>query len=107
MDDMSPSDIRAVRRGHFANCSATGSVIGLALLSMTAVGAITSAFADRFARWAGRDGGPGGPGEAPQPLSFSAIRRRMRRWWRPVGRRGWRCRGANRPKPLGEHPPMS
>lgn len=58
--------IRSVRQGHFANCSATGSVVGLALLSVAAVGAVVSAFADRFAAWANEppppdDGPPGSP----------------------------------------------
>jgi radical SAM protein with 4Fe4S-binding SPASM domain len=48
----------AVRRGRSPNCSATGSVVGLALLSLTAAAAVVNAFADRFARWA--DGGDAG-----------------------------------------------
>lgn len=57
--------IRSVRQGHFANCSATGSVVGLALLSMAAVGAVVSAFADRFAAWTNEAPDDGPPDEGP------------------------------------------
>ncbi|MCB9682964.1 MAG: radical SAM protein [Alphaproteobacteria bacterium] len=49
-----------VRLGRSPNCSATGSVVGLAIVSAVATAALVNAFADRFARW--RDGGR--PGEA-------------------------------------------
>ena len=55
-----------MRRGRSPNCSATGSVVGLALLSLTAAAAVVNAYADRFSRWTrGDDGGAGGDGEEP------------------------------------------
>lgn len=63
-----------VRRGHSPNCSATGSVVGLALASAVGCAAIVNAFADRFLAWAGSapppdgtDGSP--PGNADDPSS--------------------------------------
>lgn len=50
------ADVTGVRRGHAPNCSATGSVVGLALVSAVACAAVVNAFADRFAAW--RRGGP-------------------------------------------------
>ncbi len=40
--------ILSVRRGRSPNCSATGSVVGLALLSVAAAAVVVNAFADRF-----------------------------------------------------------
>lgn len=45
------SGLVAVRRGHTPNCSATGAVVGAALLSVVAAAAVVNAFADRFSRW--------------------------------------------------------
>lgn len=55
--------IHRVWRGHAPNCSASGSVVGTALLSAVAVAAVLNAYADRFARWLSRDAPPpdGGP----------------------------------------------
>lgn len=47
--------ILSIRRGRSPNCSATGSVVGLALLSVTAAAVVVNAFADRFAEWSKRD----------------------------------------------------
>lgn len=43
--------ILRVRRGHAPNCSATGSVVGLAIGGAFAAAVVLNAFADRFARW--------------------------------------------------------
>ncbi|MDG1481437.1 MAG: radical SAM protein [Myxococcota bacterium] len=40
-----------LRRGHAPNCSSGSSVVGLALVSAVAAGAILNTFADRFRRW--------------------------------------------------------
>jgi hypothetical protein len=64
---ITPSSIRTIRQGHFANCSATGSVVGVALLSVVAVGAIVNAFADRFARWSATPEGPDEPPDGGDP----------------------------------------
>lgn len=54
--------VLAVRQGRAPNCSATGSVVGLALLSAAATAAVVNAFADRFWAWVERPEG----GEAPR-----------------------------------------
>ncbi|MCB9665739.1 MAG: radical SAM protein [Alphaproteobacteria bacterium] len=63
--------IHAVRRGRAPNCSATGSVVGLALVTATAAAVVVNAFAERFARWLEGDDRPpdpdAGDGEAPDP----------------------------------------
>jgi radical SAM protein with 4Fe4S-binding SPASM domain len=41
----------SVRRGHCPNCSASGAVVGLALLSAAAAAVVVNSFADRFSRW--------------------------------------------------------
>lgn len=64
---ITPSSIRTIRQGHFANCSATGSVVGMALLSVVAVGAIVNAFADRFARWSATPERPDKPPDGGEP----------------------------------------
>lgn len=59
-----------VRRGHSPNCSASGTVVGLAIVSLVAAAAVLNAFADRFARFTrgGGTGGDGGPdGATPEP----------------------------------------
>ena len=48
--------ILSVHRGRSPNCSATGSVVGLALLSVAAAATVVNAFADRFTAWAGSAG---------------------------------------------------
>ena len=48
-------EIQAIRRGHSPNCSATGSVVGLALVSAAALALVVNSFADRFTRWRDRD----------------------------------------------------
>lgn len=50
--------VRAVWRGHAPNCSSSGSVVGLALLSTVATAAIVNAWAHHFLRWARGGGGP-------------------------------------------------
>jgi radical SAM protein with 4Fe4S-binding SPASM domain len=52
--------ILRVRRGRSPNCSAVGSVVGLALVSAVVGAAIVNAFADRLARWGQGSGGPAG-----------------------------------------------
>jgi radical SAM protein with 4Fe4S-binding SPASM domain len=52
--------ILSVRRGHCPNCSASGAVVGLALLSAAAAAVLVNSFADRFSRW--REGEPSEPG---------------------------------------------
>jgi radical SAM protein with 4Fe4S-binding SPASM domain len=47
-----------LRRGHCPNCSASGAVVGLALLSAAAAAVLVNSFADRFSRW--REGPPQG-----------------------------------------------
>ncbi len=57
-----------VRRGHSPNCSASGTVVGLAILSWVAAAAVLNGFADRFAGWTRRPPGhapPATPGDAP------------------------------------------
>lgn len=58
-----------VRRGHSPNCSATGSIVGLALASAVGCAAIVNAFADRFHIWTGSsppsDGPDGDPNDDP------------------------------------------
>lgn len=49
--------VLAVRRGRAPNCSATGSVVGLALLSAAATAMVVNAFADRFWAWVERPDG--------------------------------------------------
>lgn len=53
------SPILKLRRGHSPNCSAVGSVVGVALVSAVVAGAVINAWAERFARWAGGAGEPG------------------------------------------------
>lgn len=55
--------IRAVHRGHAPNCSSSGSVVGIALVSAVAATAVVNAWALRFLRWAE---GQGPPGPAPR-----------------------------------------
>lgn len=55
--------ITSLRRGRSPNCSATGSVVGAALLSAIATAAIVNAFADRFLAWLQLD--PSVPEPAP------------------------------------------
>lgn len=64
---VSPTVLK-VRRGRAPNCSATGSVVGLAILSVVAASAVLNAFADRFARWTDTPPGPQ-PGNDPTPGS--------------------------------------
>lgn len=52
--------VRAARRGHAPNCSATGLVVGAALLTVAGAGALINAFADRLAAYAERPP-PGAP----------------------------------------------
>lgn len=57
-----------VRRGRAPNCSATGSVVGLAIGGAIAAAAILNAFADRFSRWSDDDPeGGSDPDGAPDP----------------------------------------
>ncbi len=49
--------VRRVRRGRSPNCSATGAVVGTALLTVAAAGVVVNAFADRLARWDERPSG--------------------------------------------------
>ncbi len=63
--------IRAVWRGHAPNCSSSGSVVGMALVSAVATAAIVNAWAARFLRWKkgeapGGDNTPDG-GSPPDP----------------------------------------
>ena len=60
-----PTPVLAVRRGRSPNCSATGTIVGSALLSLVAAGAVVNAFAHRFARW--RDEDQDDDGDAPPP----------------------------------------
>ncbi len=53
--------IRSLRRGRSPNCSATGSFVGIALVSAVAGAAVLNAWADRFARWTGGGDGPDEP----------------------------------------------
>ena len=43
--------VEAIRRGHAPNCSATGSVVGIALVSAAALALVVNSFADRFWSW--------------------------------------------------------
>lgn len=61
-----PVGLRAVRRGRAPSCSATGSVVGLALVTVAAVAAVVNAFADRYATWRDRDRAPDGAPEPPE-----------------------------------------
>ena len=64
-----------VRRGRSPNCSAVGSVVGLALVSAVVGAAIVNAFADRLARWiAGPpgDASPSGGGSSTEGGPSSA-----------------------------------
>lgn len=56
------SGVLTVRRGRAPNCSATGAVVGVALLSAVACAAIVNAFADRLAAWTKA---PPAPGDDP------------------------------------------
>ena len=64
-----------IRRGHSPNCSATGSVVGLALASAVGCAAIVNAFADRFTAWVHPPRQPEDPDPStnpdgePEPLS--------------------------------------
>jgi radical SAM protein with 4Fe4S-binding SPASM domain len=64
-----------LRRGHAPNCSSGSSVVGLALVSAVAAGAILNTFADRFRRW--RDDAGDDPDDDPPPRlrteAFGAI----------------------------------
>ena len=69
---LGPDDVRVVRRGRSPNCSAVGSVVGIALVSAVAGAAVVNAFASRFLRWVDGSGGgseeePKTGGEAPEP----------------------------------------
>lgn len=68
------TDVLWVRRGHAPNCSATGVVVGAALLSAVAAAAVVNAFADRFAR-ARRGSEPpsGEPAARVRPERFGAL----------------------------------
>jgi radical SAM protein with 4Fe4S-binding SPASM domain len=57
-------DVRSVRRGHAPNCSATGPVVGAALLTVAATGLLVNTWADRVARWL--DGEDPAPPEPPR-----------------------------------------
>lgn len=60
--------ILRVRRGRSPNCSATGSVVGLAIGGALAAAVVLNAFADRFTRWvrpSPDDGEPGPGGHDP------------------------------------------
>jgi radical SAM protein with 4Fe4S-binding SPASM domain len=58
-----------VRRGHSPNCSASGSVVGLALTTLVGAAVVLNAFADRFTAWTRtRRGGPG-PAPSPEPAT--------------------------------------
>ncbi len=62
--------VRAVWRGHAPNCSSSGSVVGVALVSAVAAATVVNIWAARFLRWrrgveeGPSGGGPGGPGSA-------------------------------------------
>ncbi len=64
-----------LRRGHAPNCSSGSSVVGLALVSAVAAGAILNTFADRFRRW--RDDDDSSEDDDPPPRirteAFGAI----------------------------------
>ncbi len=61
-----------IRRGRSPNCSAVGSVVGIAIVSAIAGAAVVNAWADRFLRWVHpADPGPGGGGGAPSTLDSS------------------------------------
>lgn len=62
-------EIRAVRRGRSPNCSATGSIVGTALVTLVAASAVVNAFAWRFGRWLAPDDDPGPSGGEPAPPS--------------------------------------
>ncbi|MCB9689495.1 MAG: radical SAM protein [Alphaproteobacteria bacterium] len=64
--------VLAVRRGHSPNCSATGSVVGLALVSAVACAAVVNAFAERFATWR-RAPPPDLPPPRLRPERFGAL----------------------------------
>lgn len=54
-----------IRRGRAPNCSAVGSVVGVAIASAAVGAALINAWADRFLRWASPGPeGAGGPGQA-------------------------------------------
>lgn len=55
---------RSVHQGHAPSCSATGSVVGLALLSFAGAAAVLNAFTGHFNAWA--EGAPPPPG-TPDP----------------------------------------
>lgn len=80
--------VHAVRRGLNPNCSATGSVVGIALVTVGAAAVVLNAFADRFVRWLERGDGPGDtppgeaggePGDAPPPVQGPDAEVRVRR----------------------------
>jgi radical SAM protein with 4Fe4S-binding SPASM domain len=48
---MANVDVRSVRRGRSPNCSATGMVVGAALLTVAATGVVVNLFADRLAAY--------------------------------------------------------
>lgn len=65
LETLGPDDVRVVRRGRSPNCSAVGSVVGIALVSAVAGAAVVNAFASRFLRWV--DGSGGGSEEKEEP----------------------------------------
>lgn len=73
--------IRRIRRGRSPNCSATGSVVGLALVSATAFAAVVNAFADRFGRWTDGDDPEG---SEPPRLREEEDGTAVLRWADPV-----------------------
>lgn len=80
---MNPASLLSVRRGRAPNCSATGAIVGAALVTAVAAAVIANAFADRFARWRdaggghgdGGDGGPNGEGTDGRRADGSASGR--------------------------------
>ncbi|MCO4773291.1 MAG: radical SAM protein [Deltaproteobacteria bacterium] len=72
-----------VRRGRSPNCSAVGSVVGIAIVSAMVGAAVVNAWAERFLRWTGEGtppegSGSPGPGSDPstprlRPEAFGAI----------------------------------
>ena len=65
-------NVLKVRRGRSPNCSAVGSVVGIAIVSAVVGATIVNAWAERFVRWRGGRGGPSG---ATGPLAESASGR--------------------------------
>ncbi|MCK6504307.1 radical SAM protein [Myxococcota bacterium] len=65
--------IRAVHRGHAPNCSSSGSVVGVALVSAVAATAVVNAWALRFLRWAEGQGPPGAPPRLRREADGSAL----------------------------------